>query len=275
MAKSWQSILLTAIRDPLIWFLLAGGLLFWWNSALDRYDQSVIVIDPALVQKLSVQWQGQTGRLPTPKEVNLLVENYINEEVLVREARNLGLDQDDVIIRRRLAQKTEFFVKDTAPPGNPEVETLQAFYAENQKRYQHPEIFSFRHVFADSEPKATALLPVLEQASADWRSLGQPFILNREYANRSATDVSQIFGAEFVSALSFLTPSAGWSKPIRSAYGWHLVQLINRQALAQRPFEEVAERVLFDWQQFQSDTWTAEKWAELRARYRVELYEYE
>ncbi len=270
MAEFWRPVL-RVCRDPLIWFLLAGLALFLAQDALESHDDRLIVIGPSVVGKLTAQWQGQTGRPPTPDEMQMLLASHIEEEILVREAMHLELDQNDVIIRRRLAQKTEFFLKDSSPLEQPDPATLRAFYTEHIQRYQRPATFSFRHVFTDSEDKARALLSDLAQPSANWRSLGQPFMLNREYANRSAASIDDLFGGGFAARLSDLKPSTGWSLPIRSGFGWHLVQITHRRPPVQRTFEQVADRVLFDWQQAQSDALAADKWAELRSRYRVEI----
>ena len=72
-----------------------------------------------MLEKLAAQWQGQTRRLPDANELDALVEGYVREEILVREARRLNLDQDDVIIRRRLAQKYEFLLADADVQPNP------------------------------------------------------------------------------------------------------------------------------------------------------------
>ena len=48
------------------------------------------------------------GRQPNNDEVTRIIDNLVNEEVLYREALILGLDKDDIIIKRRLAQKINF-----------------------------------------------------------------------------------------------------------------------------------------------------------------------
>ena len=69
------------------------------------------------------RWQGP----PTPAELEGLIEAHIREEVLYREARALGLEQDDTIVRRRMAQKMEFLFEDLAPLAEPTEEELRVF----------------------------------------------------------------------------------------------------------------------------------------------------
>ena len=52
--------------------------------------------------------------VPTTRELDGLIEDYIQEEIMYREAMAMGLDRDDAIIRRRLRQKMEFLSEDIA-----------------------------------------------------------------------------------------------------------------------------------------------------------------
>ena len=138
-ALFWRSALIT---DRFVWFLVIGLLLFCldrWRQDADDYH---IIVDLPLLEKLAAQWQGQTQRLPDANELDALVEGYVREEILVREARRLNLDQDDVIIRRRLAQKYEFFLADADVPTEPDLDTLGAFFEVNRTRYRLPETVS-------------------------------------------------------------------------------------------------------------------------------------
>ena len=92
-------------QDRLVWFVVLGLALFGADRLLQARSQNIIKIDLPLVEKLVAQWEGQTERLPNARELDALIEGYIREEILVREAARLGLDGDDIIIRRRLAQK--------------------------------------------------------------------------------------------------------------------------------------------------------------------------
>ena len=75
------------------------------------------------------QWQ----RTPTDDELHRLVSSLLEEELLAREAKTLGLDQNDTIVRRRLAQKLTFLVDDTSRVAEPSDEDLRQFYDTNAR----------------------------------------------------------------------------------------------------------------------------------------------
>src|SRR5687768_14026648 len=107
------------IREPLVHFLVAGALLFcayaWVNrrATVAAGDTARVVrIEARDVEWLKQTWQRQWSRQPTDAELRGLALEYLREELLCREARELGLDQDDTVVRRRLAQKMAFLVED-------------------------------------------------------------------------------------------------------------------------------------------------------------------
>src|SRR5260370_19628685 len=101
------------LREPLLYFLLAGALIFavyeLLNPTANRTDQANrIVLTDNDLRQLAVQWLAQGRPPPTPDEMRELIEDRVSEEILFREAVALGLDKNDEIIKRRLAQKMNF-----------------------------------------------------------------------------------------------------------------------------------------------------------------------
>ena len=271
MNKSpFRRLLHALATDRFVWFLVIGLLLFGldrWRQDADDYH---IIVDLPLLEKLAAQWQGQTQRLPDANELDALVEGYVREEILVREARRLNLDQDDVIIRRRLAQKYEFFLADADVPTEPDADTLGAFFEVNRARYRLPETFSFNHVYFETENEARAAVTQLNADETDWRSLGLPFMLNRSYRTVTAERLAVEMGDAFVTALR-AAPEARWSGPVASAFGVHAVKLVARDAGGDVAFDDVVARVARDWQMHQQTAARDAGMNELRAKYKVEL----
>ena len=101
-----------------------------------------IVIDEGQVQRLVEGWKATWRRPPTREELSDLVDEYITEEVLYREALALGLDRGDVMIRRRLRQKMEFISEDFAAQLQPTEEDLQPCLEENSEYFWiDPELY--------------------------------------------------------------------------------------------------------------------------------------
>ncbi|MGI8851957.1 MAG: hypothetical protein ACR2GC_01400 [Methyloceanibacter sp.] len=81
---------------------------------------------------------------------------FLEEELLAREAKTLGLDQNDTIVRRRLAQKLAFLVNDTSRVAEPNDEELRQFYNKNADRFRVEARLSFTQVFFNPERRQHA-----------------------------------------------------------------------------------------------------------------------
>jgi len=173
----------------------------------------------------------------------------VREEVLVREARTLGLDRQDELIRRRLAQKIEFLtlglLEAELQVDDSEVEKL---YQERGADYRVPTTLTFTHVFVRDSPEARAraesLLATLNKDRISFRdaiSLGDRFLYNRNYVDRTLDEVRSHFGDELTDTLESATPdSFTWSGPFVSPHGWHLILLTGRKESRIPPLSEVA-----------------------------------
>ena len=268
-APFWR-LLHALVTDRFVWFLAVGLLLFGLDHWRQDRDDYHILVDLPLLEKLAAQWQGQTQRLPDANELDALVEGHVREEILVREARRLSLHKDDVIIRRRLAQKYEFLLADADVPSEPDADALGAFFEANRARYRLPETFSFNHVFFDNENEAGAAVTQLNGDETDWRSLGLPFMLNRTYRKVTGDRLAAEMGDAFVVALRGV-PEARWSGPVLSVFGAHAVKLEEHNAGGDVALDDVAPRVVRDWQMYQQTAARDKGMNELRAKYKVEL----
>lgn len=255
------------LREPLLYFLGAGALLFWLTGATSGVsDDREIVVTAAERQRLQDQWTAQVGREPGADELARLIDDWIREEIYYREALALGLDDGDVIIRRRLVQKLEFLTQDMAATAEPTLAELTRHYETHADRYREPERFSFVHrYFSSQRPDAEA---AARAAAAEDGAQGDPFILQRAYAARSQAEIAELFGREFASEIAGLAVGV-WSGPVRSAYGWHAVRIDSRVPARLPPLEEIRERVGRDLQQTRRDAANAAFYEALRARYRI------
>ncbi len=260
-------------RDRLVWFVIGGIVLFVFNAWQAREDNMMIMIDLPLMEKLAVQWEAQTKRQATPQELDMLVEAHIREEILMREAMRLGLDENDIIIRRRLAQKMEFLLFDETEGKTPREDELRAFFDANKARFAVPMRVSFRHIYMGDNENAAQLQQKLAQGE-DWRTLGHAFMLQREYGERTINDITQIFGSDFADYLISRPQeeaSTSWQGPARSAYGLHLVQIITVTPRQDLTFEQAALAVAKLWAEEQQSQARDKAWQDVRARYKIKL----
>src|SRR3954471_6794158 len=134
-ASRWRQV----AREPLVHFALIGAAIFAGAHVVEswqRQRQTTIVVDAPLRDRLAKLYRAQFGVAPSTGQLEIVVDDYIDDEVLYREALRLGLGDDDEIVRRRLIQKLEFLQRDSAAGIDPSAAELRAYYA------AHPELFA-------------------------------------------------------------------------------------------------------------------------------------
>lgn len=265
------------LRQPLIQFLALGLLLFGLYLLLGdrRQDEGKkIVVSAQRIELLASLWQKQWRRPPTPDELDGLIRSAVREEILYREALAMGLDRDDTVIRRRLAQKLEFLAQDLASQVEPTPVDLETFYAEHAEIFQEPARITFTHVYvnvdthgADSATVADDLLTEL-RAGGDPGQLGDRFMLQSLYLRKSPDEVARHFGGQF-SAAVFEVEVGEWAGPLRSGYGLHLVLVSNLAESYLRPLEEVRDKVKNELISFRRREMDENLYARLREGYEV------
>lgn len=244
-------------REPLVHFILLGLLTYagwlWWGG--DR--EGTITVTAEQQERLATLWEGEAGRAPTAAELSSAVAMQVEEEALYREALRLGLDADDTIVRRRLAQKMRFLLEDLEEIDDPGDATLEAWFEERADRFATDGSVSFSHVFVrpdegeGGETRAAELLSQL-QYGAEWRGLGDPFILQRSYGEISQAKLAELFGASFAKAVFEQSTKREWVGPLASTYGLHLLRIENRKAGQAVQFEDVRGAVLSAWREEQA-----------------------
>ncbi|NIO43211.1 MAG: peptidyl-prolyl cis-trans isomerase, partial [Burkholderiales bacterium] len=239
-----------------------------------------IEISEADIEQLVLIFQKQWQRSPDPRELQSLIDSRIREEILYREALALGLDKDDTIVRRRLAQKVEFLMGDASGVTEPDDETLLAYYRENAERYREPPRLTFSHVYFNidrrgeqAENEARALLAQLRAARAHATQApekGDPFMLPRTYVNKRTDEIAREFGRAFAEQISTFE-TRQWHGPVASGYGQHLVYVEARKDARLPPLEQVRTRVTNDWLVEQRQTADERIYESLRSRYEISV----
>lgn len=256
MIDSFAMRIKSLLKEPFVHFLVLGGLIFiafsLWGESRDGIDRDVVVTS-ADVARLEALWQAQYSRPPTADELSAIIDNHVKEEVLYREAMALGLADDDIIVRRRLVQKFLFLSEDLIQVAEPGDDILADYYEAHRDRYLVSQQTSFQHVYLSAERRgetaradAAVLIDRLQKVGENWRKLGDPFMLQREYAARAETEIAELFGTGFASTLQNIEEGK-WAGPVRSAYGWHGVRILKRTPQTLRPLAEVRDDVIADY----------------------------
>ena len=268
------------VTDRFFLFLLLGGSFFVFESWRPAEDERLIVVSEDDLDVLRSRWTVQMDAAPDESELDALIERHVREEILVREAFRLGLDDGDVILRRRLAEKMELLLRDRIDESPILESDLQAYFEENRERYDEPRRVGFRHIYLsaetldEAETEARELLAELSfsQDTGLWRRLGRPFMLSRQYGPRTRQSVTEKFGSEFADALHDEAHERfTWWGPVRSSYGFHLVQLAAVREGGEVSLEDVRAAAYRDLREQRFSALNDEAWSELRDGYRVEL----
>lgn len=261
------------LKEPLLHFLVAGGLLFavynWLNAEVGN-EPHVVRITAAEVNWLRETWSRQWQRPPSEPELRGMVADYLKEVLLAREARELGLEENDTVVRRRLAQKMEFLLQDTAQLAEPPEEELYQFYNSRRELYVEPAHISFNQIFFKDETSAQQSLQ--ELVTNKTAVHGDQTLLERDFARIDQQTLANLFGHEFAEVLFTLEPGQ-WHGPVTSAYGFHLVWINEQQVAQLRPFDEVRTQVLNDWYRSRQDVINEQYFAGLLEKYDVVVEE--
>ncbi len=251
------------LKEPLLHFAAAGALLFLARSFWVTSDEGRIVVTPEIENGLAVAREEILLRPLSPQEREKLVSDYIDEEVLLREAYREGLDRGDPRIRRWLVEKVEFLLAEE--PEEPTPEELDALLLEHPEKYMTPRSVTFDHVFFAGEPD-----PILSRlrSGADFHGLGDEFWLGQSLNRFSELELTTTFGAEFTSRLQVL-PVGQWEGPLASSRGAHLVHVRERHEPEPLSREEAQWALREDWLRAKREESRARKLGELRARYRI------
>ncbi len=225
-------MLTRVFKEPLVQFLALGGVVFAAYSLFAPVDEAPperIVIDRSVIDSLEAAFEAVWKRPSTASERQGLIDDHIAEEVLYREAQKLGLDQDDVVIRRRMRQKMQFLLEDSLTLAPPDEAALRAFYEAEQERYREPDRHSFQQLFlgARQEPEEAARWEALAvrlngAEPPELEQLAQPSLLPPQMDSARPAAIDRVFGAGFAKKIEELE-SGRWSGPVTSSYGWHLV----------------------------------------------------
>ena len=260
------------LKDPLAHFLMLGLGLFLLYAVLNpgggtRDDPKKISVDRDALLTF-VQYRTKTfqpklaaARLDamSKEQLKQLIDDYVREEALHREALALGLGRNDYVIKRRMIQKIDFITQGFAEAViKLSEDDFKAYYDANKERYREQAFITFTHVFFDTERRkpdeAAALakekLAELKAGSvpfSDAPKHGARFPYGVNYVERTLNHVESHFGRQMTRALFELEPDdSAWRGPFLSPYGAHLVMVVGRKEARTPPLEEVRARVEAD-----------------------------
>lgn len=236
-------------REPLVWFLFAGIMLFGVHALVSRSEgdaaSRVIDIDrKALLRFIQLRARsfndaGAAAMLEhmAPQDVSSTVDDMVREEAKYREALRLGLDKDDYVMRRRLTQSLDYLAESAAADQPAQQEpALKRYYEANRARYTAEPSITFSHIFFSASAHGwdgaerlarqaqRRLNAGLESSVAP---PGDRYLYLKDYAERNPDVIENHFGKAFARSLFTLkADEKHWQGPLRSEQGYHLVRIV-------------------------------------------------
>jgi len=237
-----------------------------------------IVVSAARVANLADGFARTWQRPPSSEELSGLIEDYVRDEVFYRAGKDIGLDREDVIIRRRVRQKMELLAEELSAP-EPTEEQLLAYLASHPERFRTEDRLTFRHVFLsatshsktiDADVKQVSALLSSSSAPIDPVQLGDPLPFDDEYRAMTRRDMASTFGDSFARKV-FAAEMGRWQGPITSSYGQHFVMIEERTDGIVPPLDAIRSQVVREWTGAQRIDAEQKLYRSLRDRYQIKV----
>ena len=266
------------LGEPMLHFLLIGIALFGayrWMSPGDSGGRR-IVITQGVVDDLVTQHVAARGREPSTTELNHLIESYVRDEILYREGVKLGLERDDIVVKRRVRQKIELIAEEDASTRAPTDADLSAYLAANPARFVQPAILTFEQVFLGQPASGPAVVHAVAatreglRSGADPAKLGRPTLLPYRMTLTPADLVARDFGASFAAALERV-PLGEWVGPIASSFGTHYVRVSDRTPAMTPQLTAVRDQVVREWENERRQRARNDAYTKMRGEYQVSI----
>lgn len=266
------------LKEPLLHFLAIGAaffVLYAWLNPGDTGSGQRIVVDEGRVQSLAASFERTWNRAPSSDELARLIEEFALEEIYYRQALEMGLDENDTVIRRRLRQKLEFLATSMATVAQPEDSDLQDFLNQYQEQYRRPDRYSFEQVYINPERNGANLerrLAEVESALEKGVDVqGDETLIARTFDDTSSYQLDNVLGRGFAQQLDDL-PLEEWSTPLRSGLGFHFVKVHARETGEVPALDDIRAAVLRDWTYEREREAQREIERELLAKYEIVVH---
>jgi hypothetical protein len=255
------SILTRAVREPLVHFSALAAVLFI-ATALVRRDDDRIAVSRAELDYRIGQIEARENTTLSPDERQLVEEAYIDERVLIREARAMGLEADERIDDILIQKMLHVLSGDVIQPTD---EELAAYYAENQARYAADASVTVDEVVV---PQGELLPRALLEGGSPARLPPGTLVGSRVLERMTSDDLAQIFGDQGAATIAS-AETGDWWEAMRSERGSHWVRIRERFGSVVPPLEVVRDAVRLDWIAQREQGLLLDRVAELRANYSV------
>ena len=260
------------MKQKLLIFFSIGLMIFAIDIVFNEDSSNKVIIYESELDSLINTWVTQVGREPTNEEIDGIIKQLIDEEILYREALKLGLDKNDIIIKRRLAQKISF-LKQESISKNPSEEEINKYYKSHTEDYFVESTYTFSHIYFSKDNQAQSrsvkALKSIQQGEEPSK-FGDPFLLGKNFSIKTSKELKRSFGDKFSDSIKSLEIKK-WDGPISSEYGEHLIFLNSYTDSFLPELDQVRSIVVTDILARDQSQSTAKYLEELRKEYEIEI----
>lgn len=233
------------LREPLLHFLLLGGLLF----GVDHYlvtredDPRTIVVGAAVDAEAKQLFKASRGREPNAEELKALRNVWLDNEVLYREGLALQVDKGDTAIRERVIFKALSVVDANTKLPPVTDEALRKWFEGHRAKYDEPPRFDFQEAVLSGDASEAGIRKFVEALNAGTQGEAEAGL--RVFKGRPRGNIEQSYGPEFAKALAEATPHT-WLA-MKGKDGWRAIRLEQLTAPKPAVFEALRNIVQQDW----------------------------
>ncbi len=255
-------------REPLLHFLLLGALIFGADRliAAQRGDPQTIVVSADVRKESAEIFKSGMKRDPSPADLKVLVDRWVDNEVLYREGLALGLDRGDSSLRERVIFKALSLTQSGLNLPKIERDGLRQWFEARHARYDAPVRVDFMEAVVNIERSAESLKPFVEALNGRGKSEVESSL--RVFKDRPRGNLVQGYGEAFTAALEQATP--GEWQALASADGLRVVRLVQLTAGEPARFEAIEEAVYRDWKDDTMAELTTRAVREMGKKFRVQ-----
>ncbi len=249
-------------------FFIVGFVIYLIDISLNSYDETEIYISDQEIISLVTAWKSQVGRNPNDDEIARIINNLVEEEILYREALLLGLDKEDRIIKRRLAQKISFLKQETLPKA-PSIEELTQYFKTNKDKYYIDSKYTFSHYFFSAENDSyKRSINGYDDITNGVNVNSDPFLLGKNFIDVSSREIDSDFGSNFSSYFKDIELNK-WHGPYKSSFGHHIIFVTQFDEGYYPEISAVLQRVEVDYVLNQKDIQLENYLNEIRSKYKI------
>ena len=263
LKKLWSRF----IEEPLLIFTAIAVLIFLGDYliSLTKNDPKAIVITPEIREDIKQIYINSLKREPTPVDMKILIDRWVDNEVLYREGLALGLDKGDSSIRERVIFKTLSVTQAeiTLPKLNDN--DLQKWFTAHEDQYDSPALINFEEAVVSGKPSKDDLTNFINALNGKGHSSIDSSL--EIFKDRPRFTIVDGYGEEFTNALEKLTLKEWVS--LESKMGTRVVRLIGVKPGDKANFEPLKTKVYTDWKNQTAAELSTKAIRELGKKYKI------